>query len=87
MHATKKYKPTRRNIPEDDTLHSHRLENLKSYTMDHMVEDAEGWGGGAFVTIPESIRSVVSTESRQVVEAPSGGRGYFPGVRREELQA
>jgi hypothetical protein len=23
---------TRRNIPEDDILHSHRLENLKSYT-------------------------------------------------------
>jgi hypothetical protein len=24
---------TRRNIPEDDILHSHRSENLKSYTM------------------------------------------------------
>jgi hypothetical protein len=24
---------TRRHIPEDDTLHSHRSENLKSYTV------------------------------------------------------
>jgi hypothetical protein len=24
-------RPTRRNIPEDDVLHSHRRENLKSY--------------------------------------------------------
>jgi hypothetical protein len=27
---------TRRNIPEDVTLHSHRRENLKSYTQSHI---------------------------------------------------
>jgi hypothetical protein len=28
---------TRRNIPEDDILHSHRRENLKSYIIDVML--------------------------------------------------
>jgi hypothetical protein len=27
---------TRRNIPEDGILHSHRRENLKSYTLDQI---------------------------------------------------
>jgi hypothetical protein len=31
---------TRRNIPEDVTLHSHRLENLMSYTVIHILKIA-----------------------------------------------
>jgi hypothetical protein len=30
---------TRRNIPEDAILHSHRRENLRSYTIDIIIED------------------------------------------------
>jgi hypothetical protein len=34
---------TRRNIPEDDILHSHRRENLKSYLMSHVNVMLEFW--------------------------------------------
>jgi hypothetical protein len=33
---------TRRNIPEDTTLHSHRRENLKSYTEEPGFSDQAG---------------------------------------------
>jgi hypothetical protein len=32
---------TRRNIPEDAILHSHRRENLKSYTTEFLATDSE----------------------------------------------
>jgi hypothetical protein len=34
---------TRRNNPENTILHSHRRENLKSYTMDHIVTSLESF--------------------------------------------
>jgi hypothetical protein len=35
---------TRRNIPEDTILHSHRRENFKSYTVDCLAEETEVFG-------------------------------------------
>jgi hypothetical protein len=35
---------TQRNIPEDIILHSHRRENLKSYTRDNFDSKTLNWG-------------------------------------------
>jgi hypothetical protein len=55
---------TRRNIPEDSILHSHRRENLKSYTIsvkysEHIPIDAIGtlsWWLG--LSAPETLRAI-----------------------------
>jgi hypothetical protein len=45
---------TRRNIPEDAILHSHRRKNLKSYKFS--IENIKTWPANAIVLYPVSIR-------------------------------
>jgi hypothetical protein len=47
---------TRRNIPEDTILHSHRRQNLKSYRLMGSMKYAAEMGSGGMIYVPSSIQ-------------------------------
>jgi hypothetical protein len=59
---------TRRNIPEDDILHSHRRENLKSYKLRTVVQYEGAWnrilGGALRLLLACEVTSKLVTSSR-----------------------
>jgi hypothetical protein len=56
---------TRRKIPEDTILHSHRRENLKSYTIQYLclnIDDPEEWRLSGMLRRVALVRTDVSEE-------------------------
>jgi hypothetical protein len=81
---------TRRNIPEDAILHSHRRENLKSYTVQRL---ATGWiTEGSQFRAPAGSRifivHIVQTGSgAHTTSYPMATGGPLPGGKTECLEA
>jgi hypothetical protein len=80
---------TRRHIPEDDTLHNHRCENLKSYTVQNTVSK-QNFMKYKEITV-ETLKA--GTQELQIKQSfGGGGKGFennfeqtlseFPGSKR-----
>jgi hypothetical protein len=71
---------TRRNIPEDAILHSHRRENLKSYILNNLIPKATHWIWAANIQGEEvRVQNAVSVSSTQLCQTYGASRSYqFP---------